>query len=95
MNKGLEKYWLDERKLYRRDLKAGHIQPGDLKVFWDDKVEYRSHEYDPSATFIQYAAFVTEGKKSSKKASAKKAPKKKPAKKTKAKKKRRGWWPFW
>lgn len=89
MHKGLEKYWLEERKFYRRDLKAGHVSPEDLKVFWDDKVGDRSHEYDPSATYAEYRAFVLAGKEAKKK-----APKKAAKKKTKKKAKRSSWWPW-
>lgn len=92
MHKGLEKYWLEERKYYKRDLKAGHVAPEDLKTFWDDKVEYRSHEYDPKATFAEYKSFVLADSRTDAK---KKSPKKKAAKKKAKKTKRKSsWWPW-
>jgi len=91
MNKALERYWLEERKFFKRDLKAGHAEASDLKVFWDDKVEDRSKEIDPSATFSSYYEFVTSGGKKVVKKTSKKTAKKKRAKKTS---KRRSWW-FW
>lgn len=56
-------YWAEERRYYKRDLKAGYVAMGGgpeqyLRDTWNDKVGYRSDEIKPGATFSDFKDFV-------------------------------------
>jgi hypothetical protein len=58
MTPRLKKYWDDKAKFYKRDRTQGNFEPTDPGYDWDDKVEYRSREIDPSATKEQYLRHI-------------------------------------
>lgn len=58
MNARVKRYWDEEVRFFKRDLKAGAFEQSWVGGYWDDKIGYRSHEMDPSVTKSQFIAYV-------------------------------------